>query len=61
MDQLDFNELIKEFIKKTANNDQDIVTLTIMLQNLGCSKKKIKSEIRKYKRSKKKKMSLFPE
>ena len=51
--QLDYNKIYQKVIKNSIQNNYDIVSLTLMLKNLGYSKKKIQSKIKKYKRYKK--------
>ena len=48
--QLDYNKIYQKVIKNSIQNNYDIVSLTLMLKNLGYSKKKIQSKIKKYKR-----------
>ena len=51
---LDYTAIYQEIIKKSIKNDSSkILTLTMFLKNSGYSKKRIKSEIRKHKKQKK--------
>ncbi len=51
---LNYNDILFKAITSSINRDSSVLTLTAFLKNLGYSKKKIKSEIRKYKKQRKK-------
>ncbi len=57
---LDYNAIFQSVIKKSIKNDSsEILALIMFFKNMGYSKKKIQTEIRKYKRYKKRKNSVY--
>ncbi len=53
-DPLDYNFIFSEIIKREAKRDSNPVYVVLALKNLGHSKKRIQSEIRKYKKRRRK-------
>ena len=50
---LNYNDILLKAIMSSVNRDSSVLTLTAFLKNSGYSKKRIKSEIRKYKKQRK--------
>ena len=53
-DPLDYNFIFSEIIKREVKRDFNLVYTVMVLKNLGYSKKRIQSEIRKYKKRRRK-------
>ena len=58
-DPFDYNKIFQKILKQSVNNNYEIASVTLMLKNMGYSKKRIQSEIKKYKRYKKKMNKTF--
>ncbi len=55
--QIDSSAVYRKIMEGTPNQSYDIMALIILLKNLGYSKKRIKSEIKKYKKSRNRMLS----
>ncbi len=55
----DFNKIFSEVIIGSSKRDLEVFNLSLMLKNMGYSKKRIKSEIKKYRKQKKRLEAIF--